>query len=99
MILGLSDLRAWTDFEVFRITPPGKSDDIENARDKKAMENREKWLGKNYFFGPNSPASKAGQKKASITYFISRLIITVNQPKGWISRFFRTAEPSIKFRH
>lgn len=64
-VLGITDLKAWTDFEVFRITPRGKNEETD-PRDRKAIENREKWLGKSYFFGPHSPATKAGQKKVGL---------------------------------
>ena len=62
---GLLDLRAWTDFEVFRCLPVGEADGTGQARNKKCVDNREKWLGKNYFFGSNSPATKAAQKMVS----------------------------------
>ena len=37
------------------------SDD--KKRDAKAMEIKEKYLTKKYFFGPNSPAGKEAQQK------------------------------------
>ncbi|XP_066929473.1 regulator of G-protein signaling 22-like [Clytia hemisphaerica] len=60
---GIMDLTAWTDMEVFRRLPKSGNDKIKDERDKKAMEIREKWLSKNYFFGPNTPGSKTAIKK------------------------------------
>lgn len=34
---------------------------MEEKRDKKAKEIRENWLGKKYFFGADSPATRDGQ--------------------------------------
>ena len=59
------DLTAWTDMEVFRRLPKSGNDKIKDERDKKAMEIREKWLSKNYFFGPNTPGTKTAIKKVS----------------------------------
>lgn len=51
--------------EVFRRLPRGTSEKIKEMRDKKAMEIREKWLNKNYFFGASTPATKSGLKKVN----------------------------------
>ena len=45
--------------------PRGGSDQIREDRDKKAMEIREKWLSKNYFFGSNTPGTKTAIKKVN----------------------------------
>lgn len=60
------DLTAWTEMEVFRRMPRGGNDKVKEERDKKAMEIREKWLSKNYFFGHNTPGSKSAVRKVSI---------------------------------
>ena len=37
----------------------------EKRRDSKAKDIKVKYFTKKYFFGPNSPAGKAGQEKVS----------------------------------
>ncbi|XP_032220371.2 uncharacterized protein LOC5519668 isoform X2 [Nematostella vectensis] len=54
---GIKDLMAWTDMETFRRIPKF----MEDKRDKKAVEVRNSWLSKKYFFGNDSPASREGQ--------------------------------------
>lgn len=61
MLAGLKDLMAWTDMETFRRVPRF----MEEKRDKKASEIRENWLGKKYFFGPDSPATREGRNLVS----------------------------------
>ena len=61
MLAGLKDLMAWTDMETFRRVPRF----MEEKRDKKAREIRENWLGKKYFFGPDSPATREGRNLVS----------------------------------
>ncbi|XP_074640881.1 regulator of G-protein signaling 22-like [Tubulanus polymorphus] len=53
------DLMCWMDIEAFRRIPHTE----ELRRDAKAKDIRAKYLTKKYFFGPNSPAGKAGQEK------------------------------------
>lgn len=38
---------------------------MEEKRDKKAREIRENWLGKKYFFGTDSPATREGRNLVS----------------------------------
>ena len=52
---------AWTDMETFRRVPRF----MEGKRDKKAKEIRDSWLGKKYFFGPDSPATREGRNLVS----------------------------------
>jgi len=52
---------AWTDMETFRRVPRF----MEEKRDKKAREIRNSWLGKKYFFGPDSPATREGRNLVS----------------------------------
>lgn len=40
---------------------------MEEKRDKKAREIRESWLGKKYFFGPDSPATREGRNLVSFS--------------------------------
>lgn len=54
---GIKDLMAWTDMETFRRI----SHSLDEKRDKKAREIRDNWLGKKYFFGPDSPATREGR--------------------------------------
>lgn len=54
---GIKDLMAWTDMETFRRLPQT----MEEKRDKKAREIRDNWLGKKYFFGSDSPATREGR--------------------------------------
>lgn len=61
MLAGLKDLMAWTDMETFRRVPRF----MEEKRDKKAREIRENWLGKKYFFGSDSPATREGRNLVS----------------------------------
>ena len=56
-VVGIKDLMAWTDMETFRRVPRS----LEEKRDKKAKEIRDTWLGKKYFFGPDSPATREGR--------------------------------------
>ena len=55
------DLLCWMDIEAFRRIPHTE----ERRRDLKAKDIRRKYLNKKYLFGPNSPAGKEGQDKAS----------------------------------
>lgn len=57
MFVGIKDLMAWTDMETFRRVPRF----MEEKRDKKSREIRESWLGKKYFFGTDSPATRDGR--------------------------------------
>ena len=50
--------------------PHGGESKIQEERDKKAMDIREKWLSKNYFLGPNTPATKQGVKMVSKEYHL-----------------------------
>ena len=47
--------------ETFRRVPRP----MEEKRDKKAKEIRDSWLGKKYFFGPDSPATREGRNLVS----------------------------------
>ena len=74
LLIGLLDLKVWSDMEGFRRMPRGTSGQLKEDRDKKAREIREKWLGKAYFFGPKSPASTSAIKKVSIRFILVVLI-------------------------
>lgn len=63
VFLGVKDLMAWTDMETFRRVPRP----MEEKRDKKAKEIRDSWLGKKYFFGPDSPATREGRNLVSFS--------------------------------
>ena len=58
---------AWTDMETFLRVPRS----MEEKRDKKAREIRDSWLGKKYFFGPDSPATREGRNLVSISRMVS----------------------------
>ena len=53
------DLMCWMDIEAFKRIPHSE----ERRRDMRAKDIKVKYLNKKYFFGPNSPAGKAGQEK------------------------------------
>ena len=42
----------------------------DKKRDAKAVEVKDKYLTKKYFFGPNSPAGKEGQEKVFACLFL-----------------------------
>ena len=44
---------------------------MEEKRDKKATEIRDSWLGKKYFFGPDSPATREGRNLVSFSPMVS----------------------------
>ena len=44
---------------------------MEEKRDKKAREIRDSWLGKKYFFGPDSPATREGRNLVSFSRMVS----------------------------
>jgi hypothetical protein len=54
-----SDLICWLEIEALRRIPVAQVD----ARNRKASTIRRKFFNINYFFGPNSPASKEEQDK------------------------------------
>jgi len=54
---------AWTDMETFHRVPRFMAE----KRDKKAREIRDSWLGKKYFFGPDSPATREGRNLVSFS--------------------------------
>ena len=43
---------------------------MEEKRDKKAREIRDSWLGKKYFFGPDSPATREGRNLVSFSWMV-----------------------------
>ena len=67
MCTGIKDLTAWTDMETFRRVPRF----MEEKRDKKAREIRDSWLGKKYFFGADSPATREGQNFVSKQLYVN----------------------------
>lgn len=52
------DLMCWMDIEAYR----GISAKEDSMREYKARQLRKKYLNKQYYFGPNSPASKEAQR-------------------------------------
>ena len=58
---------AWTDMETFIRVPRS----MEEKRDMKAREIRDNWLGKKYFFGPDSPATREGRNLVSFSRMVS----------------------------
>lgn len=56
--------------ETFRRLPQT----MEEKREKKAREIRDNWLGKKYFFGPDSPATREGRNLVRVQ---SKVIVNV----------------------
>ncbi|RMX53678.1 hypothetical protein pdam_00000335, partial [Pocillopora damicornis] len=99
---GIKDLMAWTDMETFRRVPRF----MEEKRDKKAKEIRENWLGKKYFFGADSPATRDGQnlimninggrpikeRPQSPVILESQKFVRARIERRWLMLFKQTAE-------
>ncbi|KAL9980558.1 hypothetical protein ACROYT_G009160 [Oculina patagonica] len=99
---GIKDLMAWTDMETFRRVPRF----MEEKRDKKAREIRDSWLGKKYFFGTDSPATREGrnlimnlnggrpikERPQSPVILESQKFVRARIERRWLMLFKQTAE-------
>lgn len=99
---GIKDLMAWTDMETFRRVPRF----MEEKRDQKAREIRDNWLGKKYFFGTDSPATRNGQnlimnlnggrpikeRPQSPVILESQKFVRARIERRWLMLFKQTAE-------